>query len=690
MRHLLRATIFGEHAGISRKALYESVNATLPGPLPPTELDKQVSSLQSRSEIVQLPNGNLKLTEEAHRRTTVRLSTAETRLTEVREAFETAFADLAALAPIEWADFVESFLSPLVSELGAKTYEIVTGDVALLEGAASSREFLSRFPSRYRDEVYKAIATFVNPNSPRVRQYILGLLNTALLVRALTLPVGAVQDLLRRTRRSLKMNVFLDTNVLFTVLGLDVEPTDSSIQVLHDLINNMPNRVDVKLYMLPSTMEEARATIDRYRAELSHFVMNRPTAEAIHQGRIKLGGIAKTYIRETYRAGRTVSARDYFEPYFDNFVGIARAKGVELYNASLDEVRRSQAFLDDMADQWEIEMARPEDRGKSYEVLKHDMLLWHFAKSQRPTGIDAPLDARAWVVTGDYGLLRFDGQKRRHAPEAPPVCLETPNLLQILQLWLPNSEKLEAALLTALRPMPPRIDGEAERVTVRIIDSLSRYENVGDLSEEAVASVVLNNAVRGRIATAKNPAEESEAVRSGVVDENLRLRREVQELTKKDGEKEARIAELEGRVASGSQERDAIGVALEEEQRKGRDREVRIARMMEGRRRRRLRAARIRAACWGLAIATLGSGGTIWGTLLPGGLVTGWLSVGLWTACGLLTSVWIGCEQARRSLRGSDVGDPVPVPPWVEAVCKWARRVVGPLMLAGVAEILFG
>ena len=299
------------------------------------------------------------------------------------------------------------------------------------------------------------------------------------------------------------MRVFVDTNFLFSLLGLHVNPADDVVRALHELIDNMPSRVDVKLYMLPCTMDEARETIARYEDRLSSFYLSRRIAEAIRQGRINLSGISATYVQEAYEGGQRISAKDYFAPYLKDFIGVARSKGVEIFNVSLDELRMSQEVIDDVADQLAWEQNRPQDRRKSYETLLHDMMLWHFARGQRPSRIDSPLDACAWVATIDYGLLRFDAFKHRRTPQEPAVCLHPTVLLQILQFWVPSSESLEAALMASLRPVPPRFDSAAEQVTVRIISSLSRFEEIDDLSLETITNVVLSDAVRGRIAKAK-------------------------------------------------------------------------------------------------------------------------------------------------------------------------------------------
>lgn len=394
IRHLLLATISRHANGVSHDDVCKSANLTLPGPLAPAELSRQLDSLKSKGCIVQLPNGHLKLTEQTRTEIEKQLVSAEARRTKVRDEFDTVFAGLPPRIGIEWDDFLECFLTPLVSELGAKTYQILTGHEPRIEDTTSYLEFLKRFPEDDRVLVYQAISRFVEPTSPVVRQYILRLLNTAFLVRALTLPAGAVQELLRRTRRRLQMRVFIDTNFLFSLLGLHVNPADDVVRALHELIENMPSRVDVRLYMLPCTMDEARETIARYQDRLSSFYLTRQIAEAIRQGEFNLSGISATYVQEAYDGGHRISAKDYFAPYLENFIGVARSKGVEIFNVSLDKLRMSQDVIDDVVEQLEREQNRPQGRAKSYETLLHDMMLWHFARGQRPERIDSPLAVR--------------------------------------------------------------------------------------------------------------------------------------------------------------------------------------------------------------------------------------------------------------------------------------------------------
>ena len=94
--------------------------------------------------------------------------------------------------PISWETFQNDLLVPLVSELGAKTYQVLTGDQIEIEEASSYLAFLAKVPLQERKAVANRIVRFVDPNSQPIRSYVLRLLNTAFLVRAVTLPEGAM------------------------------------------------------------------------------------------------------------------------------------------------------------------------------------------------------------------------------------------------------------------------------------------------------------------------------------------------------------------------------------------------------------------------------------------------------------------------------------------------------------------
>jgi hypothetical protein len=167
-----------------------------------------------------------------------------------------------------------------------------------------------------------------------------------------------------------------------------------------------------------------------------------------------------------------------------------------------------------MQRQWQEQHAKP-GKVKTYEQLEHDMILWHFTRSKRPATVESPLDACYWVVTVDYRLIGFDAYKRQSREEDIPICLDPAMLIQMLQFWMPRSEEYESALLNSLR-LPyffREFDPDAEKVTVRILGVLSRYENVGDLQPVSITRIVLNDALRRKMETEPSVERQIELVK---------------------------------------------------------------------------------------------------------------------------------------------------------------------------------
>lgn len=62
----------------------------------------------------------------------------------------------------------------------------------------------------------------------------------------------------------------------------------------------------------------------------------------------------------------------------------------------------------------------------------------------------------------------------------------------MLQLWMPRSPQFDAALFESLRAsLPNAFDSESEEMSIRILRALSRYEDVDDLPEETLTSILL-------------------------------------------------------------------------------------------------------------------------------------------------------------------------------------------------------
>ena len=183
------------------------------------------------------------------------------------------------------------------------------------------------------------------------------------------------------------------------------------------------------------------------------------------------------------------------------------------------------------------------------------MVLWHFVMDKRPAAVDSPLDVGFWAITEDMRLIAFDRWKRWKKGFA--ACLAPAAMMQLLQFWLPRSEELERALVGSIR-LPFLLmdfDKSAERVTTRILRSLSRYEGVDELSVETVSDILMSEALRTRLALKADEADDEVLLREAFVERTAEL------------EKQLVAAKTDVSAARGSAARDQEALTRERKQR---------------------------------------------------------------------------------------------------------------------------
>ena len=566
IRLLLLAVIAKSDEGTLPDNAYDDLNRSLPNPVGKPDLEKALNSLRSDSKVICLDDGRHRLSEATRVDYLDKMRDADELLRNVTIVFQEVFDVLPDDGQVTWDDFREAFLVPLVYELGARTYQVITGTQVLdVQATRSYLQFVSRFTDDSQPFVCQSIFQFLDPREQAVRHYVLRLLNTAFLIQALIVPSSSVDALVKRTTQPIRFTIFVDTNYLISLLGLDDHPANEVVNALRSIVSRGIDGVNIKFYVLPFTIAEALRTIASYSDQLTTIQLSRQLARAVREENSGLSGIPLTYVKNACAGPKPVSAKDYFAPYLTNLIDIARTKGVELYNAPIGNLSTDQEVVDDLNTQMEHDRSESERRTnfkpKPYEAMLHDMMLWHFAKKRRPAMIGSALDAKSWVATLDYGLIRFDENKK--AKQHPPVCIHPSILLQILQLWIPSSESLDFALINSLRPMiPRRFDQEAEKTTIRIMRALSRYE-IGDLDHDTVARILLDDAVRSRIESSGSEDEEWVVVKNAVRVTNRNTSEELKEQQERNKQleednriRQSQIADLEHDIARLQKELD--------------------------------------------------------------------------------------------------------------------------------------
>jgi hypothetical protein len=511
------------------------------------QVARQLSALTAEKEVIQVAGDRFRLTEAARARLTSASSASRDSEERVAAFFSKTLAEhCPGLAgSVDWGTFDAQLLRPLVRELGAYTYELMAGRKPDLDETTRLPDFLSAYPEEQRPGLKQAILCFLDHSNHDVRGFVLRRLSASFLIEAAGLD-GRTLDILRHTTPgAISFKVFLDTNFLFSVLGLHENPSNEAAQLLTKLASQVGEGVSVRLYVLPPTIEEARKVLAAARDNLTGLRLTQNTADAASL--MRLSGVVQKFVDEARRSRRAISAEAYFDPYIEGLVQVARGKGVELYNEKLDRYRTDPRVTDDILNRMEFEADMP--RRKTYEQLEHDRILWHYIDDKRAASVNSLTDAVYWIATVDYRFLGFDAYKTRILSRRVQCCVHPTSLIQILQFWLPRTPLFEEAILNSLKLpfMFHDFDFETERSTVRILKTLGRYESIQDLSRETILSILMDETLRQRISTSDNAEGDAELIRETLVEVQARTEEQRDALS-------SRTRELEKMTEAATQE----------------------------------------------------------------------------------------------------------------------------------------
>ncbi len=273
------------------------------------------------------------------------------------------------------------------------------------------------------------------------------------------------------------------------------------------------------MVITPKTIEEAKVSIIYTKGLLSGLPPGSNFTEAALRARFS--GMAERFLTERLRRSGKLTADDWFAPYLNDFVPIARSKGVELFNEKLDGYSMRQDVVDDINLVFKFEEKLPENRRKSYPKVAHDMVLWHFVNDKRPAYIESPIDAKYWILTVDFRLIGFDQHKQKHSKSKVPLCIHPTSLIQLLQFWVPRTKEFEEAMLGSLR-LPflfQEFDVEGEKTSLKILNGIGRFEGSEGLSQETITHVMLNEGLRSRLKTEHSEEAEVLIIRDALVEE---------------------------------------------------------------------------------------------------------------------------------------------------------------------------
>ena len=560
------ATFWGTPQGRTATQVSTEIRDRFQIDLDTGRLTPHLDRLVTARVLMPLPGRIYVLGEDARREYKAQLDQAAGIEDAAAKAFEAQIAPMVpSTAPeVLWRHFHSAFLIPLIKDLGATTYNLLTGD-GLKPVEIKLEGYLSSYGADVRDTLQKAVYAFLDPSNAAIRSYVLCLLNAYLVLEAVSLSATDLAAVTKQLASTPTFNVFVDTNFLLSILGLHDNPSNDAAQGLIRLGKALAGHIKVRFYVMPLTLEETQRVLSAHRDSLRGLRLSPSMAQAALTR--ASSGITMHFLDHVSKGGGPNSAEAYFEPYLNNLVTILRSNGAELFNENVDPYRTRQDVIDDIALQIEYEKKTQElERRKSYEQLLHDTVLWHLAADKRPSRFDSPVEAGYWIVTLDRRFVGFDRFKNAGRKAGIPLTLEPTVLSQLLQFWMPRSAELEQVVLGSIR-MPlmfHAFDRDSERVTVDILRALGRYEAVSRLPKETVAAIIVNDALRAKMGGKRTTEEAINLVKDALTGEFERTKSVLDKTVDRERRARVELAQKERALAELTKELAVAGKATEE------------------------------------------------------------------------------------------------------------------------------
>ena len=444
-----------------------------------------------------------------------------------------------------WGRFHSEFVAPFIREFGARAYELITGVSTDAQRTQFITEFLTKFPEGQRAVLEPMILALLDRNDVGCRTYVLRLLNSYFFHSALSLPNEVIERAFSRPDRQRNIRLVLDTNFLFSLFELHANPSNEAVSLLLKTISRVPKNLNIRMYVLPTTVAEFRRTLVSYENQASSIIASRGVVSAAL--RVDISGVLQTYFRKVQESKYELTAKEYFEPYHSNIRALLEQHNVSILHGEDDKYSTDQETIDDITDQLSFYQRRfinEPRRQKSYEQVTHDMVLWHFISDRRPNISDTIFDAE-WVgVTIDFGLMAFDEHKRKR--RGIPCMVHPASLVQALQMMIPTDENLERTIV-ALMQMPFMFEPfnlEDEKITRHILGTLSHFEGAGNLTSETIIDILGNKALRGKFERSQERKEEVELIRDALIEHTAELERKAADLARRIETKELELREV--------------------------------------------------------------------------------------------------------------------------------------------------
>ncbi|MHB8628795.1 MAG: hypothetical protein ACYDBJ_18615 [Aggregatilineales bacterium] len=372
------------------------------------------------------------------------------------------------------------------------------------------------------------------------------------------------------------LTLFLDTNFLFGILDLHVNPfVDVSNQILTAVRDH---RLPFTLRYHIATDEEFRSALDYYGGLLRARIWQPIISRAASKSR-NLSGIEMKYHQRN--AENPVDADSFLRPYEHFDVILKDRYNILVYRSSTNSRLQAKADLTHEYNMF-LQDRKDRKRNKPQSLIDHDIKVLDAVQEHRERS-GTSIQAAALLLTCDHVLYKFDWELSKKQHRRSYALL--PNLfMQTLRPFLPSSADFDRSFAETFAIPEFRIIGSgATKAASRLVGLLASYS---DLPEQTAVSLLSNDLLLDQLRVIEDDKQFQETVEAEIVNQNnalleekaeleWQLERERQERLRHQNEVEAHLRAAEATIAEEKQQKQ---VALEDAER---ERQAKQAAMAE-------------------------------------------------------------------------------------------------------------
>jgi hypothetical protein len=410
-------------------------------------------------------------------------------------------------------------------------------------------------------DIAVAIATFFDGRSAVRTRYVVELADSMFSLFALGVDTDTRSVLVSNLPA---LTIFVDTNVIFGVVGAHQAPSAAAAADLFNIIRD--NSLPFKLYYHEKTLNELDRTISgigdrlkrrRWTPAISRVLLNIP--HAISSIEVKFHELNST----------TPTSPDIFLSRYSSLPGLLAEYGLVIYrdptSGSEGEVNRRASLVAEYKAFARAE--RPKDREKPYSALDHDISIWVAGLAKRTSTNKGPLFSGSLILSADRLFQRFDREVL--APEYAErrnLVVFPHSLMQALRPFTTSTQDFDQTFMATFASADFRgIGSGMEEAVTSVAAYLATY---ADLPEATATKLLSNSLLMSKVHGLNEKSDEfRHAVDDALVQENEALTRErdaiqselqgareqsgqtVAQLEEQTRHSVARVAELEARLA---------------------------------------------------------------------------------------------------------------------------------------------